>query len=150
MGEEANSAAGRFWDRIGHRSGIWLLNTAPGRIFLYWDIESIWLEQVSRHFSTDWNRLAYYAAVGDGAERVVAVRRLSAETRSVYMDLSDADGVAGWAQWGIWAEDRRFLALLRTRSSPFGLPRWPWSRVFDGYGEARPLTPRGGEDYAGW
>ncbi len=150
MGEDENSAAGRFWDRVGHRSGIWLVNTAPGGLFLYWDIESIWLEQVSRHFSTDWNRLDYYAAVGDDAGRVTALRRLTAEMRSVHMNLSNADGVASWAEWGIWADDRRFLVLLRTRSAPSEVRGWPWSRVFDGYGEARLLAPRGGEDYAGW
>ncbi len=149
MGEGTSSAASRFWDRVGHRSGIWLIHTAPGRIFLYWDIEPVWLKQVSRHFSTDWTRLDYYVAVGDEEGRVETVRRLTAETRSIHLEVPHLDSAGSWGEWGIWANGGRLLILLRTPGTHFGPSGEPWSASFDGYGEARPFPLDGGGDYVG-
>lgn len=133
MGERRES------ERLGQCSGIWILEPTPRRVFVFWDLEPIWLEQISRHYARPWPELDYYLLVADETHSMRALR-LGAEVRQTYVDLDRPLG-QGWAEWGIWANDRPHLVILRTKASgqqQVGRDlRWT---EFDGYGEARPFT----------
>ncbi len=122
---------------LGSRSGIWTLTPMPRRLFVFWDIEPIWLEAISRHFSTPWQDLPYYVGASAEEGRSLA-QRVDAEVRHTYVDL-DGDFGQGLAEWGIWGKDGPHLVLLRTAVGlKSGLERhWP---EFDGYGESRPFS----------
>lgn len=125
---------GNIEEALPHQSGIWVLSPIPDRLFACWDVEAIWLDQLSRHFSIDWRDLTYYVAAvaGNGARVQTTV---GARDRHAYLDLPAGFELA-WAEWGVWAENRPLLVVLRTKH------RRPHERQlevqnFDGYGEAR-------------
>jgi len=122
--------------RLGSRSGIWVLEPTPRRLFVFWEIESIWQEQISRHFSVAWNALSYYVmALGRNGSSLA--KQVAAEARRVYLDLDQGFEQVS-VEWGIWGPKGPHLVLLRTAVSAEweGAARWP---EFDGYGEARPF-----------
>ncbi len=125
-------------ERLGSCSGIWVLEPTPRRIFVFWDLEPIWLEQISRHYASPWQELGYYLLVADAAHSMRALS-LGAEDRKAYVDLDRPLG-QGWVEWGIWANDRPHLVILRTKAPGHQAgPDRRWTR-FDGYGEARPFA----------
>ncbi len=122
--------------RLGSRSGIWVLQPTPRRLFVFWEIESIWQEQISRHFSVAWNALSYYV-MALGRNGSLLAKQVAAEARSVYLDLDQGFEQVS-VEWGIWCPKGPHLVILRTAvgAELEGTARWP---EFDGYGEARPF-----------
>jgi hypothetical protein len=121
---------------LGHRSGIWMLEARPAHLFVFWDIETTWLDILSRHYRIPWDQLAYYV-LAQGETGTTTVVPVDAHCRQIFMTLEAGLG-HGLVEWGIWGDERPQQVLLRTASGPgFGWPeRWT---EFDGYGQARPF-----------